>query len=74
MKFLKNLWATVRGYGSCAMAVITPAGNGSRISSTVHHIKTPDTTESEPKVNSLTTKRRRRRLRGGDRQVEETAA
>jgi len=74
MKFFKNLWSTIRGYGSCAMAVITPAGSGSRISSTVHHIKTPETTESEPKVTSLMTKRRRRRLRGGHRQVEETAA
>ena len=56
------------------MAVITPAGSGSRISSTVRHIKSPETTESEPKVTSMMTKRRRRRLRGGHRQAEETAA
>jgi len=74
MKFFKSLWSTIRGYGSCAMAVITPAGNGSRLSSTVHHIKTPETTETEQKLISLMTKRRRRRLRGADREVAETAA
>ena len=74
MNFLKKLWSTIRGYGSCAMAVITPAGNGSRLSSTIHHIKTPKTTESDPKVINLMTKRRRRRLRGAVREIEETAA
>ena len=74
MKFFKSLWSTIRGYGSCAMAVITPAGNGSRLSSKVHHIKATKTTEPETKVISLITKRRRRRLRGADRQVSETAA
>ena len=74
MNFLKNLWSTIRGYGSCAMAVITPAGSGSRLSSTVHHDKIPETSGSEHKVISLTTKRRRRRLRGADREIAETAA
>ena len=74
VNLLKNLWSTIRGYGSCAMAVITPAGNGSRLSSTVHHIKATETTEPEANVISLMTKRRRRRLRGADRQVSETAA
>ena len=74
MNLLKNLWSIIRGYGSCAMAVITPAGRGSRLSSTVHHDKIPETSESEHKVIRLTTKRRRRRLRGADREVAETAA